>query len=83
MSLPEDLLTSLMIFELDDKSIVTEMYKVQVSHMGILLLSSENHIPSDNCASCDTTVLAAVAKCVGEKSLNHPTDSEPPDHVVP
>lgn len=42
MSLSEALLTSLMIFELDDKSLVTEMCKVQAGHMGILLLSSKN-----------------------------------------
>lgn len=76
MCLSKALLTSLMISESDDKSVVTEMCKVQVGHMGILLLSSKNHIPSDNCTVCDTVVLAAVPKCVEKKSLNHPRDSK-------
>lgn len=76
MCLSKALLTSLMISESDDKSVVTEMCKVQVGHMGILLLSSKNHIPSDNSTVCDTVVLAAVAKCVEKKSLNHPRDSK-------
>lgn len=74
MFLCEALLTSRMIFELDDKSVVTEMCKVQAGHMGILLLSSKNHISSHNCTFCDTVVLAGVAKCVENKSLNHPID---------
>lgn len=51
---------------------MTEMCKVQVGHMGILLFSSTKHIPSDNSTFCDTVALYCSCKKCGKEVLKPP-----------